>query len=95
MSCFEVFVEKIDVAAGHLEAGMPENLLKLEDTAAVSQELNGEAAPERVPALSQPAPAPSRLPRLRHLRGARGDRVRARRSRLGELMRAARATGSR
>ena len=36
MSCFEVFVEKIDVAAGHLEAGMPENLLKLEDAAAVS-----------------------------------------------------------
>ena len=48
MGCFEVLVEKIDVAAGHLETGMPENLLKLEDTAAVSEELNGEAAPERV-----------------------------------------------
>ena len=45
----------------------------------------GEAAPERVPALSQPAPAASRLPGLRHLRRARGDRARDRRSRLGEL----------
>ena len=48
MGCFEVFVEEIDVATRYLEAGMPENLLKLEDIAVVSEELNGEATPERV-----------------------------------------------
>ena len=37
------------------------------------------AAAQRVPALPQPAPAAPRLPGLRHLRGARGDRARDRR----------------
>ena len=44
----------------------------------------GEAAPQRVPALPQPAPSPSRLPGLRHVRRARGDLARDRRSRLAE-----------
>ena len=35
----------------------------------------GQAAPQRVPALPQPAPAAPRLPDLRHLRRARGDRA--------------------
>ena len=38
------------------------------------------AAPQRVPALPQPAAAAPRLPDLRHLRRARGDRARDRRA---------------
>ena len=43
----------------------------------------GEAAPERVPALPQPAAAASGLPDLRHLRRPRGDPVRGARGPLG------------
>jgi hypothetical protein len=56
----EVLVEEGDVAAGHLEARVAEDLLKREDISTVSQELDREAAPEGVGAITSRSSLTSR-----------------------------------